>query len=316
MTAQQLALKELTEQVERQRMQLELHKAQLAKQPIVTGQPGLPKNMEDIMSGKTLTNEGLEPRPLNMMDYLQRKIASKQPGAVTMEAPPLPPSMSMTAVSKGASVVPPLPSAPTAVAPPTRHITPPSPPGNLNPREKVEMSERPKISFSLAGTRNVPQPTQHLTEEVKSPHRPYLPPSQLPNIMPKHSYQQPERIPPSVAAPLLPIPGEHLQSAEKPATNYKNIPTDPRSASVSRSADRLPFAPAGDEYGRGGVHGDYDYRQPPDPRPRWKDDYNDRSRWRGADRGYQGPPHRGSYDNTRGRYGRGYGQHDRYRRDY
>lgn len=294
LTEQQLALKKLTEQVEQQRKQLELRKAQLAQQA-VTPQPeapqepvssppqsavNLPKTISDIMSGKAMAGQPSDPRPLNMMDYLKRTAAAKQ-----LSAPPLPPTL--------------LPTMPPA-----------SQPADISSARTD--TERPKISFSFAGAKSIPQPSQPLVEEEAKPHRPYLPPS---------SQTTPPQSKPALLAPPLPPPPLPSEGHAPSNSQSNHSMMDPRIPSVS---ERSPFAQAhynnmDEDYRRA------DFRPVPPPASdngdrRWSQD--DRSRWRGSDYreggGYQRSPMqrggRGGYDN-RNRNRDGFGAEDRYRRN-
>lgn len=149
MSDHEKTLRELTAQVEKQRKQLELQTAQLSVQ---TG--NLPKNITDIMSGKTLPSaDGDQSQPYNMMEYLKRTIASKQSSKdEAMTPPPLPPDPAISpqldrpkisfSLSNNKGAIKPVPpvhqaanSQPiSAVHEPSPHVPPPVPFHGWNPQ--------------------------------------------------------------------------------------------------------------------------------------------------------------------------------------
>lgn len=317
MTEQQLALKALTEQVEKTRRELEEGRAQLTATESVKSVPPLPQGISDIMSGRSVEHSQPEVKPLNMMDYLRRTMAAKQTTTV-MNAPPMPPSMS----GRGSSSDPRLNEQP---APPTsdpRH------------RDADSSSERPKISFSFGSKNRPPQQAHHerLIDEEEPINRPYLPP---PTNQPPIGVQMPNQ----------PSPG----AGYGPPGGYRNQPNPPipQQQQGYQSPQRLPFAPNRGGHGfqnnrggpdfqnnrgppefqnnRGGANynrqrEDVDYRhsqQGPNDRRGWQDrgGRDDRPGGYGRPHGQQGY-NRGSYqDNRQKPYDRN-SQRGGYRRDY
>lgn len=253
MSAQEKALRELTEQVDRQRKQLELQTAQLTAQ-----QPGLPRNIADIMTGKTIPTSQPEPAPYNMMNYLKRSIASKQAERGNLQAPPLPPSL----------------GSPTAAT--------------------AEPIDRPKISFSLSGSRPVAKAADRMQERESAPPTLYLPPpSHSSSSIPPHSHP-PSSVPPPPGVGHIPLPATASQQ------HAGSSLADPR-LRPSQSATAGTEPP---RYGPDGSFPSRNYYRPDLPSPDRPHSDEHHTRWRNNDPYYDNRNNRNFHSNNdpRGRY--------------
>lgn len=255
-------------------------------EPPIDPLKNLPKNLSDIMSGKTIPDTPPDIHPFDMREYSKRKFGKKPLPA--MEAPPpLPPSLSSSMSS----------------------TSQPTPPGTK--RHPPVPSDRPKISFSFANSKSITNATEMLSEDEAqtSSRRPYLPPSKI------QSYPPPP--PPLLRPSEYSAPPSDPREAQPPAEHPTYVAG--REESHRPDPQHAMYEERGrwqGDYGRDGwnaPHHNADGRDGYQRQNQRDNSYNNRGRDRGPmpDRG-RGFERRGYERRGRG----GHGQQDRYRHDY